>query len=64
MVSRDDTMLMKNIWTFELKYYKYFSLYTSRTKWQPAEQPEEVEEEEGKGRWRKLKRDTDNVGER
>lgn len=27
IVSRDDTMLMKHIWTFELKYYKYFSLY-------------------------------------
>lgn len=63
MVSRDDTMLMKNIWTFELKYYKYFSLHTSRTKWQPAEKREQEEEEE-KGRWRKLKRDTDNAGER
>lgn len=26
-MSSGDTMLMKNIWTFELKYYKYFSLY-------------------------------------
>lgn len=56
IVSRDDTMLMKNIWTFELKYYKYFSLYTFRNKWQTTQRNPNGREsergEEGEENWK------------